>query len=100
MSISLRPGGIWNAVSASMRKTLPLGLCILLQVQCGGSKDAKKGEKLAVRSVTHRGPIWVVKKNPQGQKFVQTQEPVWNMTGTPAKSEPLPGEVTSAPPSK
>lgn len=79
-------------MSLSSQKMLMLWICAGFATGCGTNKSSTKSTNVvATRSVTYRGPIWVV--NPkQGQNLVQVKGAVWNNSGPPAeKSQPPEG---------
>lgn len=88
-------------VSRSLVMSVSLCIYASLFGACGTNKNATKGSNtVAVRSVTYTGPIWVLSKKNQGQKFVQYKAPVWSSTGTPPEQSPAAESPPDAPPKK
>lgn len=72
-----------------------LCLCAALELGCASSKPQTNANPNVQRTITYQGPIWVVNKKGQGQKFVQVKGPTWNSSGPPPEAQPDP---TAKPP--
>ena len=65
-------------------------LCGILEFGCASSKPQTNANPNVQRTITYQGPIWVVNKKGQGQKFVQVKGPTWNSSGPPPEAQPDP----------